>query len=171
MATYDAKTAQVHVLTEKEGLLSAIAHDLELAVTSFTVQADEQAIEATFDARSLKVLHALKDGRPASGLSEKDKADIEKNVVKDVLHAERHPQIRFVSAAVKRDGAAASVTGTLTLHGVSRPVSFTARSAGGSWVAEVPLHQPDYGIKPFSAMMGTLKIKPGVRVRVSFPAS
>jgi len=171
MTTYDSKTAQVHVFTEKEGLLSAMAHDLELAVTSFTVKADEQAIEATFDARSLKVLHPMKDGRPSSGLSEKDRADIEKNIVKDVLGAEKHPQIRFVSSAVKRDGATASVTGTLTLHGVSRPLSFTARSSSGAWVAEVPLHQPDYGIKPFSAMMGTLKIKPGVRVRITLPAT
>jgi hypothetical protein len=37
-------------------------------------------------------------------------------------------------------------------------------------VARVRLHQPDLGIKPYSAMLGTLKIQPGVAVEISVPA-
>ena len=32
-------------------------------------------------------------------------------------------------------------------------------------------NQPDYGIKPFTAMLGTLKVKPKLRVRVSVAAA
>jgi hypothetical protein len=35
-------------------------------------------------------------------------------------------------------------------------------------VAEFRIDQRDFGIKPYSAMLGTLKIKPEVVVRVSF---
>jgi len=36
-------------------------------------------------------------------------------------------------------------------------------------VAEVPIHQPDFGIKPYSAMLGALKVKPDLVVRCSVP--
>ena len=37
------------------------------------------------------------------------------------------------------------------------------------WVAELKLHQPDFGIKPYSAALGALKVKPDILVRVSVP--
>jgi hypothetical protein len=40
---------------------------------------------------------------------------------------------------------------------------------GDDVVGEVTLHQPDYGIKPYSAMLGTLKIRPDVKVRIRLP--
>jgi hypothetical protein len=36
-------------------------------------------------------------------------------------------------------------------------------------VAEVKIHQPDFGIKPYTAALGALKVKPDVLVRVSVP--
>ena len=56
------------------------------------------------------------------------------------------------------------------LGGRSKALTIEARRDAGRWVAEVLLHQPDFGVKPYSAMLGTLKIKPDVRVRVSVPA-
>ena len=61
----------------------------------------------------------------------------------------------------------ALITGELSLHGVTRPLAITARHVGDRWVADVPLHQPDFGIKPFSAFLGSLRVKPDVRVRIS----
>lgn len=169
MPKFNASTAQCHVLTEKEGLLSAVAHDLQLRVTSFSIDADDKAIDARFKADSLKVMSALKDGQPTDALSDKDKDDIEGRIVKDVLAANAHPEIRFVSTQVTRTGSGATIAGNLTLHGVTKPVQVTAKLEGNAFVAEVPIHQPDFGIKPYSAMMGTLKVKPNLRVRVTLP--
>lgn len=169
MPRFDAKSAQCHVFTEKEGLLSAMAHDLRIAVTDFTVDADEKSVSARFDANSFKVLSAMKDGEPTSALSDKDKREIEGNIEKDVLGAGKNPEITFVSTSVARSGETATIRGNLTLNGTTRPIEVAARVQGGSFVAEVPLHQPDYGIKPYSAMMGTLKIKPGLKVRITLP--
>lgn len=170
MATYDASHADCRVFTYKDGALSAVAHDLELRVGVLTVTVGaDLTIDATFEAGSLAVLHAVKDGRPSDALGAGDKRKIEKTIAGEVLDVARHPRITF------RGQAAASpsgydVSGTLTLHGQARPVRLAARVDGDRVVGELRLHQPDFGIRPFSAMFGTLKIKPDVRVVISVPA-
>ncbi len=172
MARFDDSTAKCFVLTYKEGLLSALAHDLRIRVGRFTLDADESAVKAVFDASSLRVETALKDGADAPGtLSAKDIAEIEGNIVNDVLHSKAHPEIVFQSSSVTRARDGYGVSGTLTLHGAAKPVQLVIKRQGDRLVAEHSLHQPDFGVKPFSAMLGTLKIKPDITVRVSVPAS
>jgi len=62
-----------------------------------------------------------------------------------------------------------NVTGDLTLHGVTNPISLDAHDDGKRWNAKVVLDQRKFGIKPFSAMFGALKIKPDVEVNISMP--
>src|SRR5688500_8387813 len=110
MARHDASTADCTVLTFKEGLLSAIAHDLEIRGGEFSVEIDDatRAIDARFDARSLRVVRAI-----GGNVSEKDRAKIEGNIVADVLRADRFGEIRFRSTKVEDD----RVEGVLTLCG------------------------------------------------------
>lgn len=174
MAKLDASSARCIVLTYKEGLLSAVAHDLKLEVTRFMLDIDDamQSVAATFEASSLRVLCAVKDGIDApSTLSEKDKRDIQDNIAKDVLDVRKHGHIRFNSTKVDREGEGFRVKGRLEIKGKSRELSCLVRSIGPDWVCEVTLHQPDFGIKPFSAMLGAMKIKPDVDVRLSVPKS
>ncbi len=170
MATFDAGTAECAVFTFKEGMLSAIAHDLELRVARFTIAVgDDLTIDARFDAASLTVLHALRDGRPSDALSPADRRSIERTILDDVLEARRHPEIRFRASTVKAaDGAA--LDGALELHGVRRPLRLSARTEGGRRVVETVVHQPDFGIRPYRAFLGTLRLRADVRVRVSIPA-
>ncbi len=173
MARYDATTAECLVFTYKEGVLSAIAHDLKHRVTAFTVDVDDRtgAIDARFDARSLRVECVMRAGREAPGsLRDDQKREIEGNVIKDVLHARRHPEIRFVSREVEPQGEGLRVVGTLSLHGVDRRLEAVARRDGERLVASVPIHQPDYGIQPYRALLGALKIQPTLRVQLSIPA-
>lgn len=167
--------ADVLVFTFKEGLLSAIAHDLKIRVTRFSIRVDEatNAIDATFDPASLRVVTAMKDGAEAPGaLGDSDRRKIEEHIVDDVLQVKKFPEIRFVSTSVEEDpGTGYRVRGKLTLHGKTRDVAFTSRTDGEGQVAEVKIHQPDHGIQPYSAMLGTLKIKPGVTVTVALPGA
>jgi len=168
--------ADVLVFTFKEGLLSAVAHDLKIRVTKFAVRVDEatSAIDATFDARSLRVMGAMKDGRDAHGsISDADKKKIEENILDDVLHVKKFPEIRFVSTSVDEDaeGTGYRVRGKLTLCGQTHEVSFVSRSDGEGQVAEIKIHQPTWGVKPYSAMLGTLKIQPDVTVRIALPGA
>lgn len=174
MPTYDAARADCRVFTYKDGALSAIAHDLELRVGTLliTVGAD-LAIDATFEAASLTVMHAVKDGRATGALGASDKRKIEKTMAGEVLDVARHPQIRFRGQASVMPGDATTydVVGTLTLHGRERAVQLVARTIGDRVVGELRLHQPDFGIRPYSAMFGTLKVRPELRLVISVPVA
>ena len=41
------------------------------------------------------------------------------------------------------------------------------REEGGARLAEATIHQPDFGIRPYQAALGGLRVKPDVQVRVS----
>lgn len=158
----DESTAECLVFTYKEGLLSPIAHDLRIRVSRFVIEADADRVRARFDAASLRVECALRDGAEHP-LSERDRRQIEHHIADGVLKARRWPEIRFDSRAVTEEGA----SGTLTLCGVERPLGVPMRREDGRRVCEVRLHQPDFGIRPFRAMLGTLKVKPDVLVRLT----
>ena len=174
MPTYDEKSAECLVLTYKEGLLSAVAHDLSIRVgrLSIDVADDGSRVTARFDPASLTVVSAMKDGRESPGaLSEGDRRKIERSIREDVLAARRHPDIRFETDSVRRDGASATLAGRLHLHGRTVAITVPARRTDTGWLAETTLDQPTFGIKPFSAMLGTLRIRPDVTVRVFVPVS
>ena len=167
---FAAENAKVRVFTFKEGLLSAVAHDLEIDVPVFNIEVEDEMVRATFFARSLRVLHAMEGHAPKPGaISEKDKTTIEKNIAADVLQSARYPEIRFEGKPTVNESQA-TIEGTLTIAGRSRPIRIEARLEDGQWRAETTIHQPDFGIKPYSAMLGALKIKADVRVTMSLNA-
>jgi hypothetical protein len=154
------RDAEVFVFTFKEGALSALAHDLKIAVTRLELDATEDTVTATFDAHALKVVCPRKDGRDNPGvLPTMLYGEIEKNIVKDVLESSKFPQVKFQSTKVSAD----EVIGQLTLLGVTREIR-CKRSADGT--VEARLDVRDFRIKPYSAMFGTLKVKPEVVVSV-----
>jgi YceI-like domain len=180
MRTLDASAVECRVLTYKEGALSALAHDLELDVTRLTLElaepneAGEQRLTARFAADSLVVLHAMKDGHPTAQLSAADRRKIEKTLFSDVLDVRRHPEIRYEATATPGGAAGDGATsfrlaGELTLQGRRRPLALQARLQQGRLRAEATLHQPDFGVQPFSALLGALKIRPDITVRISLP--
>lgn len=174
MVHLDATTAECLVFTYKEGFLSAVAHNLKIRVTKFVMDIDETtgAISATFDARSLRVVCAMEDGTEISGsLTAANKREIEANIVRDVLHAREHREIHFSSNAVEEKGDAYLVKGKLALHGRERQVRVQVRKEGEHYIAEARLHQPDFGVRPYSALFGTLKVQADVGVRVVVPAT
>jgi len=171
MSQYTADNAECLVFTFKEGLLSPMAHDLKVMVTSFQINVDDatKAIDATFDATSLKVVHPMKDGQDnPTGLSDADKLKIGGQIREDVLSSAKYPQVRFQSHAVSaRPDGGYDIQGDLTLHGVKKPLSAQSQQVNGSQVVELTLNQPDFGITPYKAMMGTLKVQANLKVRIT----
>lgn len=167
--TISPPKATCRVFTFKEGLLSRIAHDLEIDVERFEVEIDEDDVTASFEASSMRVLHAMKNGRPAPGtLSTGDRRKIEETIQTDVLQTSKHRAIRF-SGTSKRSDDEVTVDGKLLLHGAERPVRVVFRPEGGQLVGSVSLDQREFGITPYTAMMNTLRIQPVVRVELRLP--
>ena len=173
MPKYDESQAECLVFTFKEGLLSKVAHDLKLRVTRFSMDVSPSSVRAEFDLSSLQVVTAMRDGNEnPQALSDADKAKIAEQISNEVLHARQHPSAVFNSRSVtpRADGGY-TVAGELSLHGVTQSIQTDTRSEGDRQVASIELHQPSYGITPFKAMMGTLRVKPDLIVRVCVPAS
>ncbi len=153
--------------TARKGAAAKAGHDLVIEVTSWsatlTLAAEEaqSALELDADPASLKV-------REGTGgvmeLGDDDRREIEQNIVDEVLG--RHP-IEFRSASVERAGERLAVRGDLTLAGRSQPVTFELGLApDGRISGSATVKQTDWGIKPYTALFGTLKVADEVRVEV-----
>ncbi len=162
-------SGECEVYTTREGALAAVGHDLVLELPGFEVEYDAAsgALTASLDPKKLRVRGAMLAGREdRQSPDPKDRRTIERHVADDILEIRRHPSIRFEGKAVLA-GADWEVTGKLTLHGTTRPLSFTAHPKGTRLEAELVLSQLDFGIKPFRAFLGALRVTPAVRLRLS----
>ncbi len=56
------------------------------------------------------------------------------------------------------------IGGDLSLHGVTKSNDFDIDTNGAKLEGMITLLQKDYGIKPFKAMLGTLKIKNEINI-------
>lgn len=162
--------AECFVAVFKAGALSRMGHDVLLQFGSVRMTIGEAlSIKAEFDIASLRVVAAMRNGEPdPSVLSPKDHAEILGNVVK-TLQPRRFPTAVFQSRSVRLHEARYEIEGTLTLHGVTQAVQLDAPHRDGWATARLQLHQPDYGIAPFKALLGALRIKPDVGVEIRVP--
>ena len=68
---------------------------------------------------------------------------------------------------MRRDGDQLAVEGDLTLVGTTRPVSARlTRGADGRLTGTIPVVQSQWGIKPYRGLMGALKVRDDVEIRV-----
>ena len=160
----------IHVFTYKEGLLARLAHDLRLTVKKFAMTVSGRSVTAVFDARSLEVDGVVKGQRVDSRvLTNKDVRDIAKNIEDHVLLVRRHPEIKFEGRLVAAKNGELTVKGTLKLVGRAGPLQITLKPRGDRIEGHASVLQSRWGITPFSAMMGAIKIKNLVDVRLDLP--
>ena len=153
----------------KDGLLARLAHDLRLEVKHIELElgADGLPTHARFFPDSIDLVAQMQGGVPRpGGITPADRAKILATLRDHVLAVKSFPEITFAFDTIAPAGDGYAVRGKLTLHGHTRPLALTSRREGACQVAEVTLHQPDWGITPFSAMLGALKVKPDVLIRI-----
>jgi hypothetical protein len=131
------------------------------------MDADRTRVAARFDATSLRVVAAMRAGKedPAA-LSDRDRREIERNVTREVLEAQRFPDASFVSSEV----LPGRIRGTLSLHGREQTGEFPFEEISGRCVARIDLDVRRFGIRPYTAMLGALRVAPIVHIVVSTPA-
>lgn len=165
MLTFTPANARVEVLTFKEGLLSPMAHDLRIDVQDFEVEISDGHVEGHFDLSSLVVVSALDKGEvDGSALSDGDKRKIQKAIRNEVLHTSRYPECTFEADLNGVDKGI--VVGELELHGEEGTVRANVEESAAGVSVSVDVHQPDFGIKPYTAMLGSIRIRPKVIIRV-----
>jgi polyisoprenoid-binding protein YceI len=98
-------------------------------------------------------------------VSVNDLRKIQEMALKDMLDAEHHPRIVFVSTAIKEVGPGKfDIQGQLTIRGIAKPitavVSMTTAAGGGlSFEGRSQVRLTDYNLKPPSAALGTIGTK------------
>jgi hypothetical protein len=159
------------VRTKKAGAAAKAGHNLLIEVTAWSATLDvgeQTSIELSADPRSLKVV-AGSGGM--TSLGDEDKAGISQTIDEEVL---KGAAIQFRSTEAREDGERLHVAGELELAGRRRPISFDLSAASdGVVTGTAVLKQTDFGMKPYSALFGTLKVVDEVTVEVQsrLPAS
>ena len=83
-----------------------------------------------------------------------------------VLQSETYPLIEFRSSSVAQaDSGSWSITGKLTLHGVSKSIVVTVKQAGDAYSGNARIKQTDFGIQPVRVAGGAVKVKDEVEVQ------
>jgi polyisoprenoid-binding protein YceI len=155
------------VKTGRTGAAAMAGHDLVLDVSAWQATlevADDPAqssVTLDVDATSLQVRSGT-GGMQALG--EDDKEDIRKTIDDDVLKA---LPIEFRSTSVETDGNRWSVQGDLTLVGNAAPIRFELELGDdGAIEGSAVVKQSVWGINPYSALFGALKVADEVVVAI-----
>jgi polyisoprenoid-binding protein YceI len=161
-------SATLTVKTGKTGAAAKAGHDLDIKVSSWSAQLDlgeapaPSSMSLTADSRSLKVI-AGSGGMQSLG--DDDRANIEQTIDDVVL---KGGAISFRSThvypAAGGDGEL-HVHGDLNLLGRTGPIEFRLRlDDDGHLSGCATVVQTAFGLKPFSALFGTLKVSDAVEV-------
>jgi polyisoprenoid-binding protein YceI len=157
------------VRTGRTGAAAKAGHDLVIHVTSWEATLEvgndpaSTSIELTADAGSLRV----REGTGGmQSLGEDDKANIHATIDDEVL-GRQAITFRSTEVQIAVDAGALSVRGELTLAGTTRPIAFDLAVGGdGTLNAVAVIKQTDWGMKPYSALFGALKVSDDVTVAI-----
>ncbi|MBI1766442.1 MAG: YceI family protein [Acidobacteria bacterium] len=165
------------VFVAKAGLLSGIAHDHNIGVKGFSGEINVPG--ASFDAGSVQLEVQTESLTLLDNISEKDRAEITKNMRGAVLETAKFPKVVFRSTSLtgftpKENGASFTLNGDLTLHGITKrlalPVTVVQTGQTLRITGQYTLHQTDFGITPYSAALGTIKVKNDVVIKFNLVA-
>ena len=152
--------ATLIVRTKRTGAASKAGHDLLIEVGSWSATLDpdaDPALTLTADPRSLRVVEGTGG---VQALDDEAKASIAQTIDEEVLAG---APIEFRSTSV--DGE--RVEGELQLAGERHPIGFELAAAeDGRLAGTATVRQSDWGMKPYSALFGTLKVADEVEVAV-----
>jgi polyisoprenoid-binding protein YceI len=164
------------VKTGRSGAAAKAGHDLTIHINAWeaTLTIGEDPTQSTLsldaDAESLRVV----DGTGGiQALGDDDKKNIKETIDKDVLKKE---DIQFRSTSVEAgDNGKLTVHGDLTLRGKTQPITFDlAVGDSGNVSGSAVVKQTNFGMKPYSALFGALKVADEVTVVIeecSLPSS
>lgn len=166
------ENGKIMVRTSRQGLGARAGHDLVLEATRWTGQVRIETgdpprgeVEVGVDPAGLEVREGHGGMKP---LTEGDRREIQATMMERVFPSpKRRISFRSTEAAeIGPDGL--GLAGQLTVGEQSRPANLelTLDGAAGSLRARgsIKVRQTDFGIKPYTAFMGALKVADEVEV-------
>lgn len=161
----------IRIFTFKEGLLSRFGHDLQFTLDRFEIRVGDGKMRGRFWTESLRLEGVVKNGHvDADALSAGDQKKIVQIATYELLKVGAYPAAELeVSVDAVRDGL--EIRGTLTMVGQRRALPVVkAEPIGGQVVAALSIEPSRWGIRPYRAMAGALRIKDRVDIEVAVEA-
>src|SRR5271166_3649239 len=168
-----ASDGELWIRTGVAGRAARMGHRLTIAMTRWEATvawaaAEPVTAELTVEVDSFEVLSG--EGG-VKGLSGTEKVLVKSNAMKS-LDAGRYPEIRFAADTIEKTDDGYRLTGKLHIRGKSRKhvIDLRTEDLGDSWRMSVEsgVRQTDYGVKPYSLLMGSVRVTD--EVSVSFTA-
>jgi hypothetical protein len=161
------ENASLRVETKRGGAAAKAGHDLVIEVRSWRatlVIGDDPAgnsLVLSADSGSMEVIEGTGG---IMALTDADRVEIKKTLEDEVL---KPGEIEFKSTgfAAREDGGLLEVKGELSMNGKRHPVGFElSLGRDGEITGRATVKQSDWGIKPYSGLFGTLKVRDEVEV-------
>jgi polyisoprenoid-binding protein YceI len=167
--TLTASDGELLVHTGVAGRASKMGHRLTIAMRRWRAtvrRSDDEPVSAqlTVDVDSLEVLQGKGGLTP---LSAPEKVLVRSNALRQ-LGAGQFPEIRFDADSIEHRRVGYRLAGTLQIHGKTRPyvIDLRTEDLGEIWrlSTEAVVRQSDFGVKPYSLVMGSLKVADDVTI-------
>lgn len=165
---FGPENSTLAINTGRTGAVARAGHDLLIHVTSWEATlavADDPAqsrVEVTADSSSMRVLEGTGG---IHSLDDDDRQNIQQTIDDEVLH---RTTATFRSTSVAPTPSGLHVEGTLEMLDHSHALVFdVAADGGGSLQAVAVITQTDFGMKPYTALFGALKVANDVRVTLT----
>ena len=157
----DVGHSKLTLFVYKAGLFSAFAdnHTISAPIAHGTIATGSSpAVELVINAADLVPLDPDLD--PAK------REEVRSRMVgPDVLDTARFATITFTSTAVEPAGSGRwNVSGNLTIHGVTRPLTFPVVLSNGRYRGETRIRQREFGITPIRIAGGAVSVKDELKV-------
>jgi polyisoprenoid-binding protein YceI len=166
--TLGPESGELLIKTSRTGLGAKAGHDLTIEVTRWQADVTVDSADAARSSVSVEVDAGSLEVREGSGgvkpLTDSDRAEINKTIREKILHTGQHPAITFRSTRVEGSAESFSIDGDLTITGTTRPVTVHGALTAGRVQGSAAIVQTRWGIRPYTAFLGALKLSDEVRV-------
>jgi polyisoprenoid-binding protein YceI len=161
--TLGPETGELLVHTRRLGAAAKAGHDLEMVVTGWKATLDigeASSLTLTADSTSLRVREGHGGMKP---LDEDDRENIRQTIDDEVL---KRTSIMFRSSEVESNGDLMRVSGELELGGQTHSLTFELETDQHRIAGRASVKQSDWGMKPYTALFGALKVADEVEITV-----
>jgi polyisoprenoid-binding protein YceI len=166
--TLGPDSGRLLIKTARTGLGARAGHDLTIEVTRWrcdvvlaTANPGDSAVTLEAEVDSFEVREGTGGVKP---LTDADRAEIKRTIRDKILHAGQNPTITFASTRVSGSPESFGIEGNLTVVGVSQLVTVDGRLTDGRAQGSATIVQSRWGIRPYSAFFGALKLRDQVEV-------
>jgi polyisoprenoid-binding protein YceI len=169
--TLGPASGQMLVKTSRTGLGARAGHDLTIEVTRWKAEVTVDSANAEGSSVAVDVEAGSFEVRTGTGgikpLTDADRAEIAKTIRQEILRTGQHPAITFRSTRVAGTPESFSIDGDLTITGRTQPVTVHGGLTGDRVQGTAAVVQSRWGIRPYTAFFGALKLADEVTVEFS----